>query len=111
MSKFCGKESERAAEFRRVLADHGIILLPTVLDGTDSDYRTDGDMQWNPLVCYFIAEVKGEIGSTGAEPLLQAIWYYQESMKKPSIKHLPSPLPCLLIYLFGAFVKISLVMC
>lgn len=100
MSEVYGDEKDRVAKFHEVLANHSIFMSATKFDGTK--YGTDGDMQCNGYR-YVISEVKLEIGSKGAEPLFQGGWYYQESMKKPSTTSVGSPLPCLLIYLFGSF--------
>ena len=98
MSEFYDDEDSRASHFREILAEHGIEMVATRIEGTK--YQTDGDMQ-TKRHRYLIAEVKGEIGSKGAEPLFQVGWYYQESTKKPAQDKGGSPLPCLLIYLFG----------
>lgn len=74
MSKLYDNKNDQAAVFRRILHDHGIIMQKTFLEGTRC--HTDGDMQCNDIH-YLILEVKMEIGSKGAEPLFQAIWYYQ----------------------------------
>ena len=74
MSELYNNENDRATEFRMVLHQHGIDIQETFLEGTRC--HTDGDMQFN-RICYLILEIKMEIGSKGAEPLFQAIWYYQ----------------------------------
>ncbi|KAF8802373.1 hypothetical protein BYT27DRAFT_7173144 [Phlegmacium glaucopus] len=102
LSQIFENETARAAAFREILKNHGIMTIATGVEGTE--YKTDGDMQYNGLR-YLIIEVKLEIGSTGAEPLFQAILYYLESMRKQMTTSLGSPLPCLIIYLFvGAHV-------
>jgi hypothetical protein len=98
MSEFYDNEDSRATEFRDILAAHGIEMRATRIEGTK--YQTDGDIQME-FNRYTIAEVKGEIGSKGAEPLIQVGWYYQESTKKAAQDKGGSCLPCLLIYLFG----------
>jgi hypothetical protein len=91
-------ETSQAAKFREILTDYGIVTMATKVDGTE--FTTDGDMQYNRL-CFLIIEVKLEIGSKGAEPLFQAIWYYVEAMRH-SLGSTGSALPCLIIYLFGS---------
>jgi len=95
-------EDTRASKFRETLAENDIVMTATRIDGTK--YSTDGDMHWKNFR-YLILEAKLEIGAKGAEPLFQAGWYYQEFTKKPTIKSLGSPLPCLLISLCGGFNK------
>ena len=102
MSELYDNENDRATAFRSILRDHGIIIQETFLEGTRC--HTDGDMQCNHIR-YLILEVKMEIGSKGAEPLFQAIWYYQRSMGGISNDNPSSSLPCLLILLFGTFVN------
>lgn len=102
MSELYDNENDRATAFRKVLREHGIDIQVTFLEGTRC--HTDGDMQCD-CIRYLILEVKMEIGSTGAEPLFQAIWYYQRSMERISNDNPSSALPCLLILLFGTFVN------
>jgi hypothetical protein len=102
MSELYDNENDRATAFRKVLREHGIAIQETFLEGTRC--HTDGDMQCNSIR-YLILEVKMEIGSKGAEPLFQAIWYYQRSMERTSNDNPSSALPCLLILLFGTFVN------
>jgi len=64
-------------------------------------YTTDGDIRYNGF-CFAILEYKSEIGTTGAEPLFQAGWYYTEFMRKKLDVH--SRLPCFILYAFGAHI-------
>jgi hypothetical protein len=103
MSRMYENETARAAKFREILADYGIVTMATKVDGTE--FTTDGDMQYQRLR-FLIIEVKLEIGSKGAEPLFQAIWYYLEAMRQ-ALKSTGSPLPCFILYLFGLSVDLG----
>ena len=96
-------ETARAAKFREILADHGIVTMATKVNGTE--YTTDGDMQYKGSR-FLIIEVKLEIGSKGAEPVFQAIWYYLEAMRH-LLESTGSSLPCLIVYLFGLSVDLD----
>jgi hypothetical protein len=98
MADFHAREDARSPALLEVLKKWGIPLVQTIIDGTQ--YRTDGDLQHNQYR-YLIAELKTEVGSGNAEPYCQAAAYYLESTRK-SAPNLPkSPLPCLLLYIFG----------
>jgi hypothetical protein len=72
MSQIYANETARAAKVREILANYGIEMMATKVDGTE--YTTDGDIQFKRLR-FLIIEVKLEIGSKGAEPLFQVIGY------------------------------------
>ncbi|EGO23318.1 hypothetical protein SERLADRAFT_391072 [Serpula lacrymans var. lacrymans S7.9] len=50
---------------------------------------------------YVIAEYKNETGNASAEPYFQAIGYYLEGTRDKAVKFSRSPLPCLLLAIFG----------
>lgn len=98
MAMFYGDENDRATKIRKCLHDAGITLVQTVIEG--EGYKTDGDMQCNRHR-YVIAELKNEVGSTGAEPNAQVAAYYLESTRKLAPQCAKSPLPCFLLFIFG----------
>jgi hypothetical protein len=110
MSKIFSDESERVHEYIEILREHGIEARGPGLDSEGTTYRTDGDIQVNGFR-FVIIEVKNEIcsGSGGSDPLLQGIWYYQQSvcgggkMHMQVAKYPNSMLPCLILYAFGSF--------
>jgi hypothetical protein len=99
MSEFFADEKSRAARFREILMEHGIMLAASEIEG--SLCKTDGDIRWKGL-CYLILEAKNELGGGGAEPLFEAILYYLKCMRKWSEKDARSRLPCLIMYLSGS---------
>ena len=99
MSKFYVDEYARAAKFREILMEHGIMLAASEIEG--SRCKTDGDLGWKGL-CYIILEAKNELGGGGAEPLFEAMLYYLKSMRKRSEEDARARLPSLIIYLSGA---------
>ncbi|KAI9463374.1 hypothetical protein F5148DRAFT_1313294 [Russula earlei] len=110
MSQIWQKENERLIAFLSIMRSHGIELRPTTIRTKQGSYKTDADSQEQGCR-YIIVEAKNEIGSKGAEPLFQAIWYYQRSLEQildndemPVSKYENSSLPCLIIYLFGAYI-------
>jgi hypothetical protein len=98
MADFHAREEVRGFALLKVLQKWGISLVQTTIDGTQ--YRTDGDLQHNQHR-YMIAELKNEVGSGTAEPYCQAAAYYLESTQKLAPDFPKSPLPCLLLYIFG----------
>ncbi|KAG2030784.1 hypothetical protein BDR03DRAFT_1033765, partial [Suillus americanus] len=98
MSGFFGGGAERACRFREVLQEHDIDLSPIRING--ATYNTDGDQQYK----YFrhaIAQVTNEIGSTEAEPHIQALSCYIHSTNYFA-KHNPAfRFPSIVITLFG----------
>jgi len=99
MSKFYVDEYARAAKFREILMEHGIMLAASEIEG--SRCKTDGDSRWKGL-CYIILEAKNGLGGGGAEPLFEAMLYYLKSMRKRSEEDARARLPSLIIYLSGA---------
>jgi len=55
MSKFYVDEYARAAKFREILMEHGIMLTASEIEG--SRCKTDGDLWWKGF-CYIILEAK-----------------------------------------------------
>ena len=99
MSKFYVDEYARAAKFREILMEHGIMLAASEIEG--SRCKTDSDLRWKGL-CYIILEAKNELGGGGAEPLFEAMLYYLKSMRKRSEEDARARLPSLILYLSGA---------
>jgi hypothetical protein len=104
MSHFYSDEERRATAFRSILARYGIDLTP----GGIGKFTTDGDLRKEGR-CYFILEVKPELGSGGCDPLLQAVAYYVASMKQLSESPAHPRLPGFLLYLIGMFIEIFIV--
>ena len=72
--KFYADGYARAAKFREILMEHGIIMLAaSEIEGSRG--KTDGDLRWKGL-CYLIIEAKNELGGGGAEPLFELLLYY-----------------------------------
>jgi hypothetical protein len=99
MSKFYTLEVERADSALRKMRKYGLDFSAERI----GKYITDGHMRWGDL-CYALIEFKLEIGSTGAEPLFQAGWYYTNLAKTTSalVKNLNSILPCFILYTAGS---------
>jgi len=113
MSKRFGQESDRVNMFVKILSKHGIQTQGSDISNHRATYKTDSDMQINDFR-FVIVEYKNEIGATGAEPLLQGIWYYQRSVggdKMQLAKYTNSTLPCLLLYAFGSSRLLVTLMC
>lgn len=98
MSKQYDDEGRRGTAIRQVFANHGIYALETKIEGTR--YGTDGDISWDNYR-FVIFEIKNELGSTGCEPLFQAILYYLELTWRQAVKLQGSALPCLIIVIAG----------
>ena len=96
MSKFYHSEKPRAAQARADMGTYDLDFLAAEIDA----FTTDGDLRWKEF-CYAILEYKGEIGSTGAEPLFQAGWYYTTFTRKLLRDNLCSNFPCFLLYAVG----------
>jgi hypothetical protein len=109
MSKFYDSEAARATEFRRLLQSYDIPLVAAMVERTS--YTTDGDLRFRDAL-YSIAELKLEIGSKGAEPLLQSIIYYTHNRRlirkdwPDSFRH-----PCIVVYLTGQLISGSYFVC
>ena len=108
MSQYFPDERHRVDKFCEILGKYGIQISGTKLENHPTSYKTDGDIQEGEFR-FVILEAKNEIGEGGAEPLLQAMWYYQHSVggtngAKMQIATYPnSRLPCLLLCVFGLF--------
>ena len=92
-------DEERARQYaiRNVFKSSGINLRRTKID----DHVSDGDVSFQGMR-YLIAELRDELGSGfGSEPYLQGCVYYLESTRSDAMKHTFSPLPCLLMLIFG----------
>ena len=79
MSAFFSNEKARQTEFIEVLARHHLPMAPAEIVGTS--YCTDVDMRCNGF-SYLIGELKHEMGSKGAEPVLQSAVYYTSHLRQ-----------------------------
>lgn len=102
MSNIIAGEEDRVSKFHEVFGAHGLNAEKSIVPGRK--YNTDGDIHHKGYR-YVIVEAKAEIRSKGAEPFLQAACYYREFTRVHATKKegTGSPLPCILIYLFGVF--------
>ena len=99
MCDFYKDEAERRQEICRILQTYGIDIRPGAIGG--SEYKTDGHVATltHPK---FILEIKNEIGSTGAEPSLQALLYYRVFCDQFGLWDDDSTChPCLIAFLAG----------
>jgi hypothetical protein len=103
MSEFYLDEKTRADAIRKLFSEFDLHLTVTQMP---LGYMTDGDMIVNRY-WYAIAEIKNEVGSTGAEPYNQGILHYLESTREYAIKMDASCLPCIIILLFGKYADLS----
>jgi hypothetical protein len=106
MSNFFPKENVRAAELHNILTTHGIPVVTSTITSKGRDFYTNGDVAVNDHLVAII-EVKGEIGSGGAEPYAQAIMYYAHSNAAKS-ENSKFNFPSLLITVFGQTLLSSL---
>jgi hypothetical protein len=96
MSEFYEKEDARAADARSIFEEYGLTFNASRHGG----YTSDGDIRVGE--CFpAILEVKLELGSGGADPLLQAACYYHTFMVDQHESR--TNLPCFIIYLAGEF--------
>jgi len=102
MSNFYDTEKLRAEQSRADMETYGLDFLLAEI----GNYCTDGDLRVNGF-CYSLLEYKGEIGSTGAEPLFQAGWCYTEFTRKLLHANWFSHLPCFILYAFGEFLSMQ----
>jgi hypothetical protein len=103
MSRFFQNENVRAAELRDILKDHEIqATTSSILSSDGQPFQTDGAIECGKRLISII-EVKGEIGSKGAEPFAQAILYYHHDASQMSGKpeYLLFNFPCLIVTVFG----------
>ena len=99
MSIFFPDENKRAAKLREIMTKHGISLDTYTVTSKGHHFLTDGAVVINgdPIA---ILEVKGEIGSAGAEPYAQVVLYYTHStLRKAGFSKFN--FPALLITHFG----------
>ncbi|KIL66082.1 hypothetical protein M378DRAFT_10374 [Amanita muscaria Koide BX008] len=103
MSKFYPDEAERADSVRQLFTEkYDIDFVQTVIEGIA--YSTDGDIGRTNCrnLRFAIIDFKNDVGSKGAEPLLQSIHYYLESNRRRAPEMPSSVLPCMIIMIFGA---------
>ncbi|KAG2365182.1 hypothetical protein BDR07DRAFT_699102 [Suillus spraguei] len=93
MSRFFMNEMQRAGVFHEVLVQHDIHLSAMRLDGTTYDYV---DFQ-----------VANEIGSTKADPHMQALSTYIHATNSLAKDNPAFRFPCIVITLFGAHIDFS----
>lgn len=98
MSALYAGESDRVQAVDKEFRDYEIHF--TISQTKSTGYVTDGDISVNGHR-YVIAEFKNETGNTSAEPYFQAIGYYLESTRESAVRFRRSPLPCLLLAIFG----------
>jgi hypothetical protein len=99
LSAFFENELARQTAFIRVCDKHGMSFAPTEMIGTR--FRTDADMRCNSFI-YCLGEIKTEMGSKGAEPVIRGACYYTAYLKHHhDIQTLDSSLPCLGLYVIG----------
>ncbi|KAL0957201.1 hypothetical protein HGRIS_001018 [Hohenbuehelia grisea] len=103
-------ESERQREFNKVI---GNILKTTPQPHFISSFHTDGTIYTEIaglMLIYLIAEIKNEIGTTDAEPGLQAALYYLEHVRRyyaadeGKLDH--CAFPVILLCQFGPFLSV-----
>ena len=100
MAAFYPDEATRAESIRTVLEAHEVHFNVTKTKTTG--YETDGDISTRGYR-FVLAEFKNEAGSCSGEPYFQTIGYYLESTRLQAPKMVNSPLPCLLLSIFGPF--------
>ncbi|KAM6501181.1 hypothetical protein JOM56_004195 [Amanita muscaria] len=101
MSKFYLDEAKRADSVRQLFTEkYDIDFVQTVIEGI-----TDGDIgRTNRRNLRFaIIDFKNDVGSKGAEPLLQSIHYYLESNRRRAPEMPSSVLPCMILMVFGPY--------
>ena len=96
MTDIYKKELDRQKAITKAFETSGYHMTGTRID----NYTTDADISFKGFR-YLIAELKNEVGSSGAEPYMQGSLYYLESTRTEAAKHSSSPLPCLLMVVFG----------
>jgi hypothetical protein len=106
MSNFFPKDNVRAAEVRNILTMNGIPVATSVITSKDHVFRTDGAVAVNDHLVAII-DVKGEIGSEGAEPYAQLIMHYAHCNAAKS-ENSKFNFPSLLITVFGQTLLSSL---
>lgn len=98
MSEFYDDEKQA---FRSLLAQYGIYLTRTKIEGTA--YEPDGNILYK-IFCTTFAEVKNDVGCTGAEPYLQSCLYYLEWTRQYAPLKPRSVLPCIFIIVCGPYI-------
>ncbi|KAI9459603.1 hypothetical protein HD554DRAFT_2176873 [Boletus coccyginus] len=101
MSALYTDESKRAEKIQDVLEAYNVHFSITKIKITG--YETDGDISTQNYH-YVVVEFKNEAGNTSGEPYFQTIGYYLESTRLDAPKMPNSPLPCLLLSIFGPYI-------
>lgn len=97
-SQFYSHES-RVEAIHKVMARHG---LHFVTSKAGKKFTTDSHISVQGLPCA-IADIKDDVGNTGADPYFQATLYYLESTRNLAARMASTSLPCMIIYFFGRF--------
>ena len=90
-------EDSRKVTVLNIFEKHKMYIKPSSI----GKYITDGDLSSGEFRS-LIFEFKNEIGSTAAEPFLQAILFYLEATRKFAVQYRNSVLPCIIVLIFGA---------
>jgi hypothetical protein len=110
MANFYQNENERASDLRDILTDNGIPVVTHTVSVENHHYPTDGAVLYKGHVVAFF-EVKGEIGSKGAEPYAQVVVYYTHWTRAPRSSNSEHfNFPCFLITVFGNIILSFLAM-
>jgi Lipopolysaccharide kinase (Kdo/WaaP) family len=90
-------EKERLEDFQNVFSKHGFKLNSSAVGSTRAatDLAT-GDH--SVVICVIEGEGKG-----GSEPMMLATLYYAKSNRNVAELYPGSPLPCMILYLFGVY--------
>ena len=89
-------ENGRREALLKVFETYNIPIKPTSI----GNFTKDSDLSFGNFR-FLIAEFKNEIGSTGAEPFLQAILCFLESTRTFATGHVNTVLPCIIVLIFG----------
>jgi hypothetical protein len=98
MSALYKTESTQVDAVGEVFQSYGIHF--TVSGTKTMGYMMDAHISFKEHH-YVIAEFKNETGNTSAEPHFQAIGRYLEATRDSALKFKRSPLPCLLLVIYG----------
>ncbi|KAG9310551.1 hypothetical protein JVU11DRAFT_9099 [Chiua virens] len=99
MCKIYSDEARRVEEIKSVLKTYDIYL--NISRTHTAGFETDGDMSTLGYR-YVLAEFKNEVGCVAKEPYFQEIAYYLEFTRTEAVKMSHSPLPCLLMSIYGS---------
>ena len=100
MSALYDSESERAEAVDKVFQSYNIHFVISEMKTTGSVADAHIGFKGHH---YAIAEFKNETGNASAEPYFQAMGCYLEVMRDSALKFNRSPLPCVLLAIYGWF--------